>query len=303
MRLSFRQLHLNDACAFWNSVAPPDWHLDVPTLISCGVGCPSFDWGASGAWMEGDEIVALAWVKRSLTDHDLEHLSAIAFRDPIVGADLLADIKGLLRDRGKIGLVFGRDSRHLFPGVPDSWPALRDFLTVEGFEVTSTDPCVDMVIPLLAPREAEAEARPCTAQDIDELLAFLDREFPGRWAHDVRDKLAHESDPGFIWRLGDPIRGFAMTQHASDRMHVAGAVAPSSLTPPWMAVGPIGLAADARGKGEGTRFVEAILANAYARGIQSVRVDWTHLTDWYSRFGFQIERTYTPVRLDLRESV
>lgn len=297
MRLSFRQLHLNDACAFWNSVAPPDWHLDVSTLISCSVGCPTFDWGASGAWVEGDEIVALAWAKRGL--NDVAHLSAIAFRDPIVGADLLTDIKELLRNRGQVGLQFGRDSRHVFPGVPDNWPALRDFLTVEGFEVSSIDPCVDLVIPRLGPRADVADARPCEPHDVEALLAFLDREFPGRWAADVRDKLAHEAHPAFLWRLGDPVRGFAVTQHANDRLHLAGAVAPRLLTAPWMAVGPIGLAAEARGQGEGSRFLGRILAHARERGIQSVRVDWTHLADWYGRFGFEIERSYTPVRLDL----
>lgn len=308
MRLSFRHLHLGDAVRFWNETVPEAWQIDLGALTSCVVGCPCFDWGASGAWVLDGEIQALAWVKKSASrayrgpDPDTAHLSAIAFRDAPAGADLLADIKRLLRQRGQAALLFGQDARHLFPGVPENWPGLADFLMVEGFVPLAPErPCVDLCLDLNSARPTEdVRVRRCTPDDVPALLEFLDREFPGRWAFDVRDKLAHESDPGFLFLIDDGgVCGFAMTQEPDHRLQLAGATIVGSLPSPWIAIGPIGIAADRRGEGLGTALLGSILAVAKGRGLRAARVDWTHLVDWYRKLGFDVERRYTPMRLDL----
>ncbi len=310
MRVGFRQLQLGDAVQFWNSTAPEPWHIDLAALTSCVVGCPCFDWGASAAWVVDGEMQALAWVKKSAArayrgpDPDVSHLSAIVFRDAPAAADLLADIKHLLRQRGQAALIFGQDARHLFPGVPENWPGLADFLMVEGFVPAAPDrQCVDLTIDLASASPADdPRVRKCTSDDVPALLEFLDREFPGRWAFDVRDKLAHESDPGFISILDDGgIVGFAMTQEPSHRLHLAGATIVGSLPSPWLAIGPIGVAAEQRGRGLGTALMTAILAHAKANGVRAARVDWTHLIEWYEKLGFEVERRFTPMRLDLTE--
>jgi ribosomal protein S18 acetylase RimI-like enzyme len=45
----------------------------------------------------------------------------------------------------------------------------------------------------------------------------------------------------------------------------------------------------------------ATLAHAKANGIRAARVDWTHLIDWYEKLGFEVERRFTPMRLDLTD--
>lgn len=309
MRLSFRQLPLGDAVAFWNVTVPPEWSVDVATLANCVVGCPCFDWGTSGAWMADGEIVALAWVKKSASmayrgpDPDTAHLSAIAFRDAPAAADLLADIKHLLRQRGVAALQFGRDARHLFPGVPETWPGMADFLMIEGFVPSRVETeCVDLTADLtgLNPKPC-ALVRRCRQEDRGLLLAFMEREFPGRWTFDVLDKLTHEPDPDFVVLLevGGVIQGFAVIQDSTHRLRLAGAAVVGSLKSPWAAVGPIGIAKELRGRGFGSQLLEGVLAELKQAGVRSVRVDWTHLTDWYSRFGFAIERRYQPMHLDL----
>lgn len=308
MRLSFRQLHLGDACTFWNSVAPAEFHIEPTTLTHCVVGCPCFDWGASGAWVVAGEIAALAWVKRSaaaayrVPDPEVAHLSAIAFREPSAGGELLEDIRNLLQQRGRTALVFGRDARHLFPGVPSSWPGLREFLEIEGFVAAEPQgTCIDLSLDLAARQwPGDPRVRHCATEDVPELLDFLDREFPGRWPHDIREKLAHEVSPDFIYLMTDPeIVGFAITQTGKHRLTIAGANMTSSLHAPWAAIGPIGMAESRRGKGDGTRLLDSVLADLKPRGYRGVRVDWTHLESWYSTFGFTVERRYVPMRLDL----
>lgn len=310
MRLSFRHLNLGDACEFWNSVAPPDFQMEVGTLTHCVVGCPCFDWGASSAWLVDGQIAALAWVKKSAAhayagpDPEVTHLSAIAFRESSIGGDLLEDIRNLLRQRGRSAIQFGQDARHLFPGVPESWHGLREFLEIEGFVPKPADVCVDLRLDLADGEwTSDPRVRRCALEDIPALLSFLDREFPGRWAHDVRDKLAHEVDPSFIYLWADPdIQGFAMTQTARHRLRIAGATLVGGLPEPWSAVGPIGVSAERRGKGEGTAFLNGILADLKAREYRGVRVDWTRLTDWYTRFGFAVERRYVPMQLNLDDT-
>lgn len=300
----------------WNRFFPSRYGVDADLIRLNTVESPIFDWGASRLAEENGETRGFVLVKKSAgptlfrgPDPDQAHLSAIAFDDPVLGVDLLASTKRNLRNRGVYRLVFGQDIRHFFPGCPEDCPALKDFLKVEGFEETQSSFDLERDLGDYSPPEGcltEREGvmfRALEAGDRDALAAFLDREFPGRWRHDVIDKVDAEGRTEFVLGMfvGGELEGFAMTQDSSHRRPVCGAVWKAGLGENWGTLGPIGVSESVRGRGLGHAMLAFGLEDLRKRGARRTLIDWTTLGDFYGRHGFQITRRYSgmALRLDL----
>ncbi len=312
MRVSFRDADFSALSSLWIDVAPKEFPLSPARMKTHWLGSPLFDWGASAIEIEDGQPVAFLAVKRSAAslykgpDPDMAHIAAFACRECQQGVDLLAQAKRLLIDRGVYRLAFGQDSLHMFPGCPDNWHKLHDFLTVEGF--ANRAPCFDLVQDLASfnPRcEVASEVRPCTYDDIPALREFLEREFPGRWTYDTMQKLEIEGSFGFVYGLffDGNCEGFAMTQDESHRLPMGGAVFLSAIGPDACALGPIGVSMRFRDQGWGDRLLASTLAHLKESGKRRCRIDWTTLSDWYGKHGFEVERTYQPMVLDLEELI
>ncbi|HZH97881.1 MAG TPA: GNAT family N-acetyltransferase [Fimbriimonadaceae bacterium] len=321
MLVSFRNANFDVLTGLWNECYPEKFRIDAEMLRQNTVESPLFDWGASCIHLDDDaKPVAFTAVKRSANpqlfsgpDRDQGHIAAHVCAIPKVGVDLIAHVKRVLRDRGSYKLAFGADSRHFFPGCPSDCKPLRDFLIIEGFEEggEAVDVEADLAnwtpregVPLLLPSSAPAgnyRVRPINQSETAALKTFLNREFPGRWSHDVMDKVATEGRPDFVYGLfeRDEIVGFALTQDSGHRLPIAGAVFHLGLGEKWGSLGPIGLAKSVRGKGLGDALLASTLSDLKNRGIRQCVIDWTGLIDWYAKHGFTIRNRYTAFSLRL----
>jgi predicted N-acetyltransferase YhbS len=321
MLVSFRNAKFDVLARLWNECYPAKFQLDPETLRQNTIDSPLFDWGASCVYLDDDaKPIAFTAVKRSANpklyrgpDPDQAHISAHACSEPKMGVDLVAHVKRVLRERGAHKLIFGADSRHFFPGCPEECKPLRDFLIIEGFEEGGESVDVEADLAAWTPRESTSillssaspeghyRVRPINQSEVPALKGFLDREFPGRWAHDVMDKIAVEGRPEFVYGLfeRDDIIGFALTQTSGHVLPIAGAVFHESLGEKWGSLGPIGVARNARGKGLGDGLLASTLLDLKNRGIRSCVIDWTGLIDWYAKHGFTVRTRYTSFSLRL----
>lgn len=309
MKVSFQNIDFEAVTRFWNECYPARYRIDAELLRLNTVESAAFDWGCSYVEQADGEILGFVIVKRSASalyrgpDPDEYHLSAIAYREPEYGVDLLADVKRLLRNRGGRTLAFGRDSRHFFPGCPKDAPALGGFLMVEGF--VASDEVIDLERDLGSyenpfPAPQDGELRVLTDGDLPALDAFLESEFPGRWHHDVMGKVAKDG-PGCVMALmlGDRVGGFALIQTRDQQLPISGAVWRADLGENWGALGPIGVRAELRGQGRGHALLGAALSELKRRGARRTIIDWTTLEDFYGKHGFEVSRRYTPMTLRL----
>lgn len=316
MRIAFAQADFEQLAKAWNAFYPEANRIDAALLRLNTVESSLFDWGSSFVELsDSGDVLGMVAVKRSANpslfrgpDPDQCHLTAFTYREANYGIDMLAEVKHILRDRGCYRLVFGADSRHFFPGCPQEFPALQSFLQVAGFEGGGTE--VDLERDLVdyeAPagtieRLGTATARPCTASDLTALDLFLEKEFPGRWEHDVMDKIKVEHDPGTVVGLfeNDECVGFALIQQAGCRQPIGGAVWNKALGSNWGSLGPIGVSQSVRGRGLGGAILAAGLLELKRRGARRTIIDWTTLVDFYGKHGFEVSRRYTPMsrRLD-----
>lgn len=311
MRISFRDADWQALARLWSEFYPERYQVDVDLLKQNTVDCAVFDWGASAIEVMDDETLGFVIVKKSAnpslwsgTSQDAYHVSAIAYHEPETGIDLMAQAKRTVADRGGQKLIFGMDNRHFFPGCPEDCHNLCSFLMVEGFEKTGSHFDLERD---MADYESPVQLTPglkfreVTEADVNALRSFLDREFPGRWAHDVMEKVSVEGAANTCFGAfeGGRLLGFALIQDWRHKLPIGGAVWRSSLGEKWGSLGPIGVAAEERGRGIGDALLGSALTNLKNRGVRRCIIDWTTLDGFYGKHGFEISRRYRKATLGL----
>ncbi|MFQ3586269.1 MAG: GNAT family N-acetyltransferase [Fimbriimonadaceae bacterium] len=319
MRVGFQRADFGALAQLWNDFLPPRYAIDGELLKSHTVESPVFDWGASLIQLDEDGApTAFVAVKRSAAprlytgpDPDVAHLSAIAYRTPQCGVELMGQAKRILLDRGVYRISFGTDSRHFFPGCPEDCPALRDFLTIEGFEEGGEQ--VDLERDLSDYEPPAGSLDPLTDwpgcpdgdrsgpyvdrigdRELPAFREFIEREFPGRWAYDTVQKFEEESGADCLYGLwiDGRVEGFALTQDWRHRLPIGGAVWRRDLGDRWGSLGPIGVSKGVRGRGLGDAMLAAGLMSLKIRGARRCIIDWTTLKEFYGKHGFEVARVY-----------
>jgi predicted N-acetyltransferase YhbS len=147
--------------------------------------------------------------------------------------------------------------------------------------------------PTLPTASPPLETRPARAADVAALDDFLRRQFPGRWHFEFQEFLREGGRLAdyFLAFSKDALAGFArLTFEDSERpiercyMH--------RLVRPWGQLGPLGIAAEGRGKGLGAALIDAALRYLRQQGVNGCVIDWTDLLGFYAKFGFVSHRQY-----------
>jgi predicted N-acetyltransferase YhbS len=126
-----------------------------------------------------------------------------------------------------------------------------------------------------------------------DLREFLQKEFSGRWLYEFEEYMRQGDsveDYMVIW-TEQGIEAFSLlTTEKSQRplnryyMH--------NLPRPWGQLGSVGVSERCRGRGYGVLIVDTALQTLAKMGVRSCVVDWTGLTNFYQKFGFEPFRQY-----------
>jgi len=147
----------------------------------------------------------------------------------------------------------------------------------------------------------QAELRPLEPGQENELLPFMEREFPGRWHYEATECVREKrrlSDWLILWIEGK-LQGFCCaTFEDSDapleRYYL------HRLPRPWGQVGTYGVANSLRGRGYGLYLIDASLVYLRDRGVNGCVIDWTSFLDLYGKFGFKAYHQYRVLRKELK---
>jgi predicted N-acetyltransferase YhbS len=313
MRQSFHHADFQALTDLWNEFYPEKYHIDVDLLKLNTVESPIFDWGVSQVNLRDGKPEGFVAFKRSAAglfkgpSIDQAHLTAIAYREPKVAVDMMADAKRVLRNRGINKVVFGADSRHFWPGCPADCGAICGFLMVEGFEESGEAHDLECDLSTYEPARpipSDFEFRRIgNEEDLVALRVFMEQEFPGRWNHDVFDKISIEGPENCVFAAfkSNDVLGFALLQDWSHARPIGGGVWRVSLGENWGSLGPIGVAKSERGKGLGHGLLSAALSDLKLKGVKNCIIDWTTLDGFYGAHGFKVSRIYRPSSLRLSD--
>lgn len=213
-----------------------------------------------------------------------------------LGGQLLAVAERWLVEQSCSGVQVGGGLRPFAPGAPASGSTAAFF---EHHGYTAFGPAWDMAANLATyepppgMREAPCAVHPATPAQVDDLLGFLRREFPGRWRYEAEMFLADGgriSDFMLLWSErgvdGCCLLTFPDSIRPLERFY------PYALPKPWGQLGSIGISADRRGQGFGAALLDAGLRRLHNNGVNGCVIDWTTLLDFYGKFGFEPYREY-----------
>lgn len=215
-----------------------------------------------------------------------------------IGSALLDWAHEWLRGEGKTVSRLCGSLRPFAPGIALEWNV--DWFHARGYVPRAENPLVqdfgrdlmDYVSPAFL-RAVEVECRAANEQDVPALREFLEREFPGRWTYELEQYLR---DGG---RISDYMvlrseRGLdaCCLMTFEDSVRPVERFYPSPLPRPWGQVGAIGVSADRRNAGYGSRLLDAALLHLREGGVRGCIIDWTHHVGYYERFGFGAVRKY-----------
>lgn len=211
-----------------------------------------------------------------------------------IGTMLLEAAEARFRAEGATKVVLGGSFHHVVPGIPVALadapePALAFFEArgyVRGKEVWDVrrDLAVPPALPALPELPDGVVLRPMRPEEGPAMLAFLNREFAGRWPRDVAHHLASGEPAAHVFGLfvdGEP-QGFVLLHPPGS----PGALRWAGFIPGISALGPIGVGSGVRGKGMGLALLVRALEQLRDWGAKETVIDWTDLLDFYGRCGF-----------------
>jgi GNAT superfamily N-acetyltransferase len=230
-------------------------------------------------------------------------------RDREIAPILLGRAVEWLRGARFARVSYGGDQSHFFPGAPDDDVALGGALETAGLHPSGR--AYDLLGDLRhysspedgerALRAVEATVRACERDDVPALLRFVDREFPGRWAYETKQRLQIEPSPADILIItrGAEVVGFCHIYHQGSHRLGPSIYWRRAIGDRYGGLGPIGVDRACRGRGLGRALLAFALAHLRRLGVEQTVIDWTTLVDYYGRLGFQIWRTYRSWQMDL----
>jgi GNAT superfamily N-acetyltransferase len=233
-----------------------------------------------------------------------------AFQKQGIGSALLQWAEEWLRDQGCLSAAFASGMRPFAPGLPVELGTLPFFerrgwqaAANHSYDLARTLGKDEPLFSLPAERHAMLQnSNPARPKDKEVLLAFLAREFPGRWWFECQTLLEEGGDISdyiLTW-TDDPDSGHAeiasfVRLTFEDSIWPVERYYPQRLPRPWGALGTVGTAARLRGHGYSAATIYTGLECLRARGAQSCVIDWTGLIDFYGKFGFSVYREYYPL--------
>lgn len=225
-----------------------------------------------------------------------------AARQQGIGAHLLEWAEQWLAEQGCTAVTLGSSIKPFTPGLPVELRS-EEFFTKRGYtnppgeekRLTVWDVSASLAGYTSPPsvREIDGAVRPARPGDEDALLAFLRREFPGRWRYEMEEYLhggGRISDVMLLWTERG-VDGFCQLT-LEDSPRPMERYYPYSLPRPWGQLGPIGVSQDRRGRGYGAAVLDAGLRRLHDNGVNGCVIDWTEIVDFYGKFGFAPYREY-----------
>lgn len=222
-----------------------------------------------------------------------------------IGTKMLTMVEENLRQKGVKKLFLGRDMQHYFPGIPIEDQRTNAWFTAKGFERFETEydliHTYDETSETSLPQTENIHYGFLEKAELNTLLVFMEKEFPGRWTEELQAyiKAGGDGREFVVAKKEGKIIGFC---RINDKQSVI--IAPNMY---WHAlvqgepggIGPLGIASSERGHGYGLAIVEAGIAMLRERAIETIMIDWTGLVDFYGKLGYQPWKTYHAYRKNL----
>jgi predicted N-acetyltransferase YhbS len=310
MLIPFNPIHIPAATSLWNAACGADLSISERALRYNTLPTTGARQAGRVALADGEPVgfvlASALPASPEVSPPEMGWVDAIAVRPGRqrqgIGSALLTWAEGWLAEQDCTRMRLGGSLRPFAPGLPSDLHS-EPFFRNRGYDnrpqgKTDWDVARDLRdyrsrIPNTQYPIPNTRLSPAADADAAALLAFLHREFPGRWRFECEEFMragGRMSDYMLLWREGS-VDGFARltladSERPLDRFFMA------RLPKPWGQLGPIGVGRGCRGLGLGGALLDAGLCRLRDLGVAGCVIDWTSLLDFYGKYGFTPYRRY-----------
>lgn len=219
------------------------------------------------------------------------------FRKRGIGTHLLKKVESEFNKLNKCIIYIGRDYLNYFPGLPCDLKNSLEWFKKRGYETSyNTYDLISNKNKDLKPLyNLDFEFRCANVNDKENLIEFMNRNWPGRWTKEVIDYF-NNSGTGKEYLLcldNGKICAFAKVGYPNTRTNLIS----YSLT--WRdrfdslgGIGPLGVDKEYRGRHLGSDIVIYSKNELIEFGVSDIIIDWTGLLDFYRPMGFEVWKSY-----------
>lgn len=264
---------------------------------------------ASFVALKNDEIVGFVltkiWDKNFQINayNDVAWISLIyvmpKYRRQGIGAKLLNDATKVLQEIGKKILYIGRDIYNYFPGLPIDMNKNIDFFIKNGFEYSyQTHDLIsrnDELLPIK--NKIGYTFRLGTIEDKNELISFMNKNWPGRWTYETIDYFDNGGNGNeYLICLNSKNEICAFTKICypdTDINLISNSVTWRARFEKLGGIGPLGVDPAYRGNHLGYDIVAWSVNKLIEQNVTEMIIDWTGLLEFYRQFGFEVWKSYS----------
>ena len=227
------------------------------------------------------------------------------YRKQGIGSILIDFAEKIGRDRD---LIIGKDIYNFFPGVPTDFDNLTDvWLEKRGFSgIRYTHDLVSF-----NPKERDIKNKDvkyifCDETKKDALIEFLLQNNWKRWALEVKEyfqnKAKEDEDAYIIGLLNDQIISFVRINTYKMNM-VSYNVMWQERFDKLGGIGPLGVSSTFRKSGLGNDIISVAIKSLKDKKIKDMIIDWTGLMELYSKYNFEVWKSYKYMeKINLKEN-
>ncbi|CAH1221297.1 hypothetical protein PAECIP111891_05153 [Paenibacillus allorhizoplanae] len=294
--------HLEGVCELWNREIGSDFPLRSRLLYQNSLNHPDFlsegSFVVEGTSSDYTVGVVISKVQQLGKGYISVLLVDSSYRNLGIGGTLLKLAEKAIKDAGVSSISLGGDSGHFFPGVPSQFMNVKRWLENRGFNQRGNtyDLLGDFRDKVIVEDDIGPEVRLSVAEeaDLEDLLAFLNLYFPGRWEEST-NRYVTSGGTGrefILMRKLGKIIGFCRINDEYSPILAGNQFWSPCFQERCGGIGPLGIAAPFRGNGYGKAILLAGMRVLQERNHHLMVIDWTSEVDFYAKTGFSIWKSY-----------
>ena len=226
------------------------------------------------------------------------------YRNKGIGSILLKKVESEFIKLNKKVLYLGKDFYNFFPGLPIDLKKHLEWFEKRGFNrLYNTCDLIKNKDNLITLRNDKIRYVLGNQVKKEDLLEFLNNNWPGRWTSEARDyfECGGEGKEYVIGLDNEKIIAFAKIGYpTTDTKLISYSLTWRDKFNSLGGIGPLGVDKSYRGQNIGFDIVAYATNHLIQNGAEDIIIDWTNLLDFYRKLGYEVWKTYEYLQKNLK---
>ncbi|MEK4229398.1 GNAT family N-acetyltransferase [Solibacillus sp. FSL H8-0538] len=245
----------------------------------------------SKTWQEKMDVAMdkrRGWIQTLLVCSDARHNG--------LGTMLLKKAEQALTNVGIKEIQLGGDPFHYLCGIPLNQLETIKLAEKHGYvkRIDTYDLVNELAKDYVMPAHPNVEYVLLKQEEAPQLIAFLQRCFPGRWEYEAMKyfEMGGTGREFVVLKKEGEIIGFCRINDDQSPMIAQNMYWRQLIDGEVGGIGPLGVDQNEQKQGYGLGIVQAGMAYLQQRSVETIIIDWTFLVEFYEKLDFNVWKSY-----------